>query len=76
MVGEQKWGSGSRCPACDKTVYPSEQIFAAGKYWRTDVDIMTDPVLVCRQEGLAQEMYQLCSARLQVGSNHTGMLTD
>merc|ERR1711974_45524 len=31
MVGEKKWGSGSRCPACDKTVYPNEQIFAADR---------------------------------------------
>ena len=22
-----KWGAGNKCPACDKTVYPNEQIF-------------------------------------------------
>ena len=31
MAGDKKWGSGSRCPACDKTVYPNEQVFAADR---------------------------------------------
>ena len=31
MTGEKKWGSMSRCPACDKTVYPAEQVFAADR---------------------------------------------
>merc|ERR1711934_923222 len=31
MVGEKKWGSGSRCPACDKSVYPNETVFAADR---------------------------------------------
>ena len=35
MVGPKsvgpKWGSGNRCPACDKTVYPMEQAIAADR---------------------------------------------
>ena len=26
-----KWGSVPRCPACDKSVYPVEQVFAADR---------------------------------------------
>ena len=26
-----KWGSVPKCPACDKSVYPVEQVFAADR---------------------------------------------
>merc|ERR1712079_105288 len=55
MVGPKsvgpKWGSGNRCPACDKTVYPSEQVFAADrKPWHRQC-------IKCSVMGCPNELY-------------------
>merc|ERR1711862_208239 len=31
MTGVSKWGQVPKCPACDKSVYPVEQVFAADR---------------------------------------------
>merc|ERR1712024_114669 len=54
MVGDgsKKWGASNHCPACDRTVYPSEQVFGADrKPWHRQC-------IKCSIMGCPNELYE------------------